>query len=651
MKKILFFLILFPFFSHAQVAVWDGDSDGDGDGIKWGDPENWVADAVPQKGDVVQIAGDSVLVSEEVLIRQLVLQPGAILLQISDNSSAIFTVESSLGEGVIIDGSAKLYVGGEMHVLKSAQNGIDLQANGSLIIQEEGLLYINEANVSGINGVPGDYFLNEGHLQIENVASDGLEVNSFTNKGTIQVEDVGGAALIVSGANGLNEGTIATEEPITIQCSNLFTNKASAEIRTDRTLGISCNFLNQGMLNCRNGFGIGLSLSTNKMLTNEGDIRLRVSNSDAFVMDTSFELFNDKDGVILLTNSGVGALPDTYIMAIDGVDTKLTNHGFINLPINGRREGIKMSNRAVIENVGDFYIGDFYEKGLLFEANGINSDVLINSDTAYFEIGKGVLPSAVALEFDSRVRMTNAACADFILKDSLALKGSLGMRIINEGYLQLEKFYKKSNATFENAGAIFLADSALALDSPNSVIDVISNTGLIYHPQQAPIVSGLTVSPLIRKANFANADLTGGSVFVKNSSGLLAPAGQINTGTNSWTPPANAAAKDSIFFNYRPTGSGCDLRSLTIPFITFSDCPSPAVLTFTGNISEDWHTTGNWSPSQIPRKCDDVIIPNGQRCEIAPSTTAEAKNILVETGAYFLAPPGVVALFDPEEQN
>ncbi|WP_341225862.1 hypothetical protein [uncultured Arcticibacterium sp.] len=650
MKNLLALLILMPFLTFSQTAVWDGDSDGDGDNLKWEDPENWVADKIPEKEELVQIASDSVVVSSEVLIRALELQPGAILVQSSSTNSDVFTINESLGEGVIIDGSAKLYIDGELHILQSAQNAIDLQANGSLIIGQNGLLYINQANVSGINGVPGDYFLNEGHLQIENVASDGLEVNSFTNKGTIQVEDVGGAALVVSGANGLNEGTIATEEAITIQCSNSFTNTASAQIRTDRTLGISCDFLNQGLLNCRNGSGIGLSLSTNKMLTNEGDIRLRVSNSDALVMDTSFELFNAKDGVILLTNSGVGDLPGKYIMAIDGVDTKLTNHGFINLPINGRREGIKVSNRAIIENVGDFYVGDFYEKGLTFGINGLNSVVLINADTAYFKIGKGTLANAVALEFNNKIKMTNAACADFILEDSLALTGTInGMSIINEGFLQLEKFYKKSSATFENAGAIFLADSALALNSPNSIIDVITNTGLIYHPQQAPIVSGLTVSPIIRNANFANADITGGSVFVKNGSGLLTPAGQIITGTNSWTPPANAMGKDSIFFNYRPQGSGCDLRSLTIPFITFTDCPSPAVLTFTGNASEDWHNASNWSPNQVPRKCDDVIIPNGERCEIAPATTAEAKSILVETGAYFLAPPNIVGLFDPSE--
>ncbi|AWW00458.1 hypothetical protein [Arcticibacterium luteifluviistationis] len=647
MKKILFLLMLFPFFSHAQIAVWDGDSDGDGDGLKWGDPQNWVADALPEKKDLVQIAGDSVVVSDEVLISQLELQPGAILT-VSDK---IFTVEQSAGEGVIIDGSAKLYVTGEMHVLKSALNAIDLQANGSLIIRQEGILYIDDANSSGINGVPGDYFMNEGQLIIVNVAGNGLELNDFTNKGEIQIENIGGAAVIVSGANGLNEGDIYTSEGVSIQCSNSFTNTSSATIRASGTINISCDFLNQGELNARNSSGIGLSLSTNHTLTNQGDIKLRPSQADALLLDNSYELFNEKDGVILLTSAAVGTVPNKYIMKIDGPDTKLTNHGFISLGILGRREGIKVSNRAIIENVGDFYIGDFYEKGLTYEANGLNSVVLINADTAYFKIGKGVLADAVALEFDTRVQMTNAACADFILEDSLALKGSVGMSLTNEGFLQLEHFYKKSNAAFTNSGAIYLADSALALDSPNSIIDKITNTGIVYHPLEAPIISGLTVSPFLRKANFANADLVGNTVFVQNGNGLLTPVGQIITNTNSWTPPAFAVGKDSVFFNYRPNGSGCQLRSLSIPFITFSDCPSPAVLTFTGNVSEDWHTAGNWSSNQVPRKCDDVIIPNGERCEIAPSSIVTAKSILVESGAYFLAPTGIVGLIDPEEGN
>ncbi len=649
MKKVLLLLALMPFITKAQVSVWDGDSDGDGDGLKWGDPLNWVADKLPQKEDLVQIAADSVLVSEETVIGRLEMQPGGILTQISDNSSDIFTIENSTGAGVIIDGSAKLYVMGEMHILNSALDGIDLQANGSLTIGSNGLLYINGANSSGINGVPGDYFLNEGELYIENIGATGLEVNSFTNKGLISIEDVNTTDAIIKGANGLNEGEIYTDGSFSIQNSLSFTNAASALIRSNGTLSIICDFINQGTLNCRNNLGTGLNLSGNKQLTNEGDIILRPSNTDAMVMTVGYEVFNTKDGVILLSNAAVLTMPGKYIISMDGETTKLTNHGFINLGMLGRREGIKMSTRASIENVGDFYIGDFYAKGLSFAQNGLNSVVLANVDTAYFKIGKGMTANAVALEMNSRVQMTNDPCADFILEDSLALVGTIGASVTNEGYMQLEKFYKYTYASIANSGALYLADSNLALDSPNALINQISNTGLIFHPLQATIVSGVTISPIMRKATYANADLTGGAVFVKNGSGVLTSAGQILTGTNSWTPPLVAAGKDSIFINYRPMGSVCELKQLSIPFITFSACPNPVTLTFTGNISEDWHTAGNWSPTQVPRICDSVIIPNGERCEVASNTTAEAKSILVENGAYFLSAYGSVSSFDPME--
>jgi hypothetical protein len=119
--------------------------------------------------------------------------------------------------------------------------------------------------------------------------------------------------------------------------------------------------------------------------------------------------------------------------------------------------------------------------------------------------------------------------------------------------------------------------------------------------------------------------------------GLYTNSGTVNQTSNTWIPPANAAGEDSVYFNYRKIGSTCDLRRLTMPFVSPTinlDCSSAPSLdvSFTGTVSQLWNIAGNWSNNSLPRPCDNVTIPNGKKAIIIAGEVVNINKILVETG-------------------
>jgi hypothetical protein len=60
----------------------------------------------------------------------------------------------------------------------------------------------------------------------------------------------------------------------------------------------------------------------------------------------------------------------------------------------------------------------------------------------------------------------------------------------------------------------------------------------------------------------------------------------------------------------------------------------PVAITWTGAVSTDWLTTGNWSTGILPTAADDVNIPAGvSRFPVISSGTASAKDLTIASGA------------------
>ncbi|GAB3946483.1 hypothetical protein GCM10028805_17080 [Spirosoma harenae] len=55
--------------------------------------------------------------------------------------------------------------------------------------------------------------------------------------------------------------------------------------------------------------------------------------------------------------------------------------------------------------------------------------------------------------------------------------------------------------------------------------------------------------------------------------------------------------------------------------------------TWTGCVSTDWSTAGNWASGAVPTASDDVVIPAAPANQPVLSTTATAKSVAVQTGA------------------
>ncbi len=59
--------------------------------------------------------------------------------------------------------------------------------------------------------------------------------------------------------------------------------------------------------------------------------------------------------------------------------------------------------------------------------------------------------------------------------------------------------------------------------------------------------------------------------------------------------------------------------------------PAVPPITWTGAVSTDWSTAGNWSPAQVPTSADDVVIPVAT--PIATVTSSCAAKSLTVNGA------------------
>ncbi len=144
--------------------------------------------------------------------------------------------------------------------------------------------------------------------------------------------------------------------------------------------------------------------------------------------------------------------------------------------------------------------------------------------------------------------------------------------------------------------------------------------------------------------------LTVSAVNVVRSPGITG-----TTGTSSL--PFNLAAGSSrltVQLTVRPTTPGPhsgtitissddpDESSYVINFIVTTVATPPAAVTWTGAVSTDWFTAGNWSPAQVPGNTTDVTIPAVPRQPLvsaagaacASLTSASGTTLTIATGGY-----------------
>ena len=68
--------------------------------------------------------------------------------------------------------------------------------------------------------------------------------------------------------------------------------------------------------------------------------------------------------------------------------------------------------------------------------------------------------------------------------------------------------------------------------------------------------------------------------------------------------------------------------------------PPPPTITWTGTLSDDWRTPGNWSPARVPSLANKVVVPGGTLFQPAIATPQQSADFTLGPGATLTTNPG-----------
>ena len=127
-----------------------------------------------------------------------------------------------------------------------------------------------------------------------------------------------------------------------------------------------------------------------------------------------------------------------------------------------------------------------------------------------------------------------------------------------------------------------------------------------------------------------NNDITSNPLFVNpagNDFRLYGNSPSVNTGNNGY----NALSTD-IRGQARIQNTTIDMGA----YEWTSGLDPASLITWTGALTTNWNTAGNWSPASVPIATDDVLIPdvtNDPTVNEAPTSPAVCRNLTVQSGS------------------
>jgi hypothetical protein len=228
MGRLLFFLLIFlPNYLFAITVTWDGG----GDEISWSDPINWSSNVVPCATCDVIIETDSVVLSNNVSIKSLILGGSGKSSALYVTEDSEFTLQSALENGIKLVNGSRLYLEGLISINNPLTNGVFV-SNGYLYAIGKSELIINSAGelgmTTGINGKVymglinghnptfnidnssesglvnlGIFEVNYGELNITNSDDNGLRnIAQFTNYASVFIDNSDLASILNNTLNG-----------------------------------------------------------------------------------------------------------------------------------------------------------------------------------------------------------------------------------------------------------------------------------------------------------------------------------------------------------------------------------------------------------------------------------------------------------------
>ncbi|MBK9256192.1 MAG: SBBP repeat-containing protein [Saprospiraceae bacterium] len=205
--------------------------------------------------------------------------------------------------------------------------------------------------------------------------------------------------------------------------------------------------------------------------------------------------------------------------------------------------------------------------------------------------------------------------------------------------------FQTSGGTFNNDGLItenslffnnITNNTGIVQNLGGGSFGIVNNTGILTTdpgPQNACCTPPTINAPTVTQPTCA----THTGIIVVNATGSGALEYSINNGstwqssnTYSGQPPGNYNIKVRL-----QASPSCESTYGSNPVVLASPFTASTTSdTWTGCVSTNWATPGNWADGSVPTSVDDVTIPNvANDPTIGGSTAALARSVLVQAGA------------------
>jgi regulation of enolase protein 1 (concanavalin A-like superfamily) len=588
-------LLLFPGFSAAQT--WTGAVSSD-----WALPGNWNGGNVPTASDDVTIpnvANDPIIMNNTTaLARSVVIQNGAILT---------------------IDGTSSLTINGSFQVygfLNSIYNEGTLQNNGQIII---GTL----ANTGNYGIWNLGIFNNNGTLSIDNVNGIGLYLygGAFTNAGEIFI---GNSALQAQDCIQNNGG--------------VFINTTTGEITLNRAWGnsiwnLSGSFQNSGKIDIGSIANTGNGILSYTSFSNFPGAEIHMDRVPNGIINTN-EFTNE--GLILMGENA--PLTGNGIVNITGGNVLFNNNagGYISIKLTAVNGILNEANSTFNNNsCATLNIFDNLNNNGTFSNAG-----LFNVNTAQAHTNSSMINNGI-IAYPQDNMIPNVTNQEIIIAPMTADRCDVINPTFNLGSpidFTIEGIFSDEAATMA-AGAYtafnntFTPTSLLPEGVHTFYVKITDGSCTSIVPWQlttqncCPTISAPTVTQ-------PTCAIPTGTIVV-NATGIGLLEYSVNNGM-SWSTNASFTGVAPGSYNLRvrfESKPACEVAYGSNPVVLNSPFTVTAIDTWTGCVSTDWATAGNWRDGSVPASTDNVTIPNVSNDPvIAGNTSALARSVIIHAG-------------------
>ncbi len=145
------------------------------------------------------------------------------------------------------------------------------------------------------------------------------------------------------------------------------------------------------------------------------------------------------------------------------------------------------------------------------------------------------------------------------------------------------------------------------------------------NPIHTVTVGIVPVGVTVVKTNLTCLENTNGTFTITGSGGATPYTYSINGGSSYQSSGSFTGLSAGSYAIRVRDVNGC-IKDTTVSI-------GVEVAAWTGAVSSDWHTAGNWSTGQVPTSSTHVIIPAGTPICLISNSNAQAASVQVKTGA------------------